>query len=74
MDFKQVAILSIVLIAYLCAGAAMFREMEGRTEKDVIQKLDRMFDHFLGKFYNKVSSKQELQQPGLKVWNSKCSK
>ena len=53
MELKQVAILSLILIAYLCAGAAMFREIEGKKEKVVWDKLHQMFADFLG-IINKV--------------------
>lgn len=48
MEPKQIAILSVVLIVYLCAGAAIFREVEGKTEHHAKIKIQDLIDQFLG--------------------------
>ncbi len=49
MELKTVLILTLVLIGYLCAGAALFMVMERQHEEDTKQGLRKEFAQFIGK-------------------------
>ena len=48
MDTKRLLLLIVVMIGYLCVGAAIFNALEGPNEKNRKEILEREIDKFLG--------------------------